>query len=264
MAIDTSVILAEKAIVRIALDGKARYGLWSRGKIRLYEGSPFAGGRPGKTLVPLKKARLLAPCRPSKVVGVGLNYRAHAREMKMTLPEEPIIFLKPPSAVIGPGEAIVRPLNCQRVDYEAELAVVISKVCRQVSAEEAPKYILGYTCLNDVTERVLQAKDPTFDRAKGFDTFCPLGPAIALDIDPHNRAVKALVNGKPRQSGHTSDLIFTVYELVSHISNIMTLRPGDAIATGTPAGVGPLLASEEVCIEVEGVGRLKNPVKDAA
>jgi len=264
MAIDTSVILAEKAIVRLALEGKARYGLWHRGKIRLYEGSPFAGGKPGKTVAPLKKARLLAPCRPSKVVAVGLNYRAHAREMKMVLPEEPLIFLKPPSAIIAPGEAIVRPLNCQRVDYEAELAVVISRVCRQVSAEEAGSYILGYTCLNDVTERVLQAKDQSFDRSKGFDTFCPLGPAIALDVDPRSLAVKSLVNGKLRQNGHTTDLIFTVNELVSYISKIMTLRPGDAIATGTPAGVGPLLASDEVCIEVEGVGRLINPVKDAA
>lgn len=263
MAIDASVISAERAIVRLAVAGKVRYGLWDKGRIRLYEGSPFAKGKPGESTVSLKKARLLAPCRPSKVVGVGLNYRAHAQEMKMKLPKEPTIFLKPPTSVIGPGQPIIRPQGCERVDYEAELGVVMGRLCRGVGPEEAGQYILGYTCVNDVTERAMQARDMTWARAKGFDTFCPVGPAIALDIDPGKVGVCSLVNGKLRQKGHTSDFIFTVYELVSFISKIMTLRPGDVIATGTPAGVGPLSASDEVIIEVKGVGRLVNPVTDA-
>ena len=231
---DASVISSQRAIVRIAAQGKVRYGLWEKGKIRLYEGSPFSEGKPGKSTVSLEKARLLAPCRPSKVVAVGLNYRAHAKEMKMKLPEEPTIFLKPSTSVIGPGHAIVRPQGCERVDYEAELGVVVGRLCSKVEPKEAGRYILGYTCVNDVTERAMQARDMTWDRAKGFDTFCPIGPAIALDVDPGKLAVRSLVNGKLRQKGHTSDFIFTVYELISFISKVMTLRPGDVIATGTP------------------------------
>ena len=263
MAIDASIISAERAIVRLAVQGKVRYGLWSKGRIRLYEGSPFAKGNPGKSTVSPKKARLLAPCRPSKVVAVGLNYRAHAKEMKMKLPEEPTIFLKPPTSVIGPGQPIVRPQGCERVDYEAELGVVVGRLCSKVEPEEAGQYILGYTCLNDVTERAMQSRDMTWDRSKGFDTFCPIGPAIALDVDPGKLKVRCLVNGKVRQNSNTSDFIFTVYEVISFISKVMTLRPGDVVATGTPAGVGELSASDEVVIEVQGVGRLVNPVIDA-
>ena len=266
MAIDTSLILADQGIVRLAFAGRVRYGLWKRsgkgGRIRLYEGSPFSGGRPGRSYAPLAQARLLAPCRPSKVVAVGLNYKAHAREMKKPLPQEPLIFLKPASAVIGPGQPVVRPAGSRRVDFEAELAVVIGRRCRRVSPEQAPAYILGYTCLNDVTERHLQKKDVQYTRAKGFDTFCPLGPVIAQDLDPHRLRVRSFINQEPRQDSNTADLIFPIPLLVSFISQVMTQHPGDVIATGTPAGVGPMRYGDQVTIEVEGIGRLVNPVKD--
>jgi len=257
------VIFSKRALVRLAVDGRVRYGLWTDGRIRLYEGSPLAGGRPGRRTVSPNRARLLAPCRPSKVVAIGLNYRSHAREVKMALPQEPMIFLKPSTSVIGPDRPIVRPDMSRRVDYEAELGVVLARTCAQVSPEEAPAYILGYTCLNDVTARDLQAQDGQFTRAKGFDTFCPIGPAIALDADPRNLRVRSLVNGQVRQNGRTSDLIFSPAQLVSFISQVMTLHPGDVIATGTPSGIGPLVAGDEVVIEVQGVGRLVNPVIDA-
>ena len=263
MAFDPSVIDAERAIVRLGFDGKVRYGLWERGRIRLYEGSPFAGGRPGRRTVSPKRANLLAPCRPSKVVAIGLNYKAHAKEMKKPLPKEPMIFLKPSTAVIGPGRPILRPPMATRVDYEAELGVVIGRRCHAVSAEEALDYVLGYTCLNDITERDMQARDIQYTRAKGFNTFCPLGPAIALDLDTSDLRVRSLVDGETRQDSRTSDLIFTVPELVAFISQVMTLNPGDVIATGTPAGVGPLKAGQVVTIELEGIGRLVNPVADA-
>jgi len=210
----------------------------------------------------LQDARLLAPCRPSKVAAVGLNYKAHAKEMNKALPQEPMIFLKPADAVIGPGETILRPPGARRVDHEAELAVVISRRCRDVAPEQALDYVLGYTCLNDVTERYIQKRDIQYTRAKGFDTFCPLGPIIAQGLDPHALYVRSFVNDQPRQDSHTSDLIFPIPELVSFISNVMTLNPGDVIATGTPAGVGPMEAGDVVVIELEKIGRLVNPVAD--
>ncbi len=254
------VIHCPKGIVRFSHQGVVRYGLVSGRRLRLYQGSPFSGGQPGKQTAPLNQVRLLAPCRPSKVVAVGLNYKAHAKEMKKALPSEPMIFLKPASSVIGPGEAIVRPPISRRVDHESELAVVMGKKCRLVSPEQAREHILGYTCLNDVTARDLQGRDVQYTRAKGFDTFCPLGPVIALGVDPAKLTVKALVNGKVRQKSKTSDMIFDVYHLVSFISQVMTLHPGDVIATGTPAGVGPLQAGDVAAIEIDGVGRLENPV----
>ncbi len=266
MSIDSSRILAREGIVRLALGGRVRYGLWQRsgksGRIRLYEGSPFSGGVPGEQYAPLARSRLLAPCRPSKVVAVGLNYKAHAREMKKELPREPLIFLKPASAVIGPGRPVVRPAGSRRVDFEAELAVVMARPCRRVSPQQAPDYILGYTCLNDVTERYLQKKDVQYTRAKGFDSFCPLGPVIARDLDPHHLRVRSFLNGEPRQDSNTADLIFPIPQLVSFISRVMTLHAGDVIATGTPAGVGPMGPGDQVTIEVEGIGRLVNPVVD--
>ncbi len=261
MALDPADIFAQRAIVRLGGRGRVVYGLYEKGRVRLFEGSPFAGGKPGKQTVKLGEVRVLAPCRPSKVVAVGLNYKAHAREMKKALPEEPMLFLKPSTAVIGPGAPIVRPLHMsRRVDYEAELGVVIGRPCQDVGAGEAPDYILGYTCVNDVTARDLQATDIQYTRAKGFDTFCPLGPAIALDLDPGTLRVRSLVDGQTRQDSTTADLIFTPAELVSFISRVMTLKAGDVIATGTPAGVGPLADGQTVTIEVEGIGRLANPV----
>jgi 2-keto-4-pentenoate hydratase/2-oxohepta-3-ene-1,7-dioic acid hydratase in catechol pathway len=260
MGIDKSDIYSAPAVVRLVTGGRVRYGLTDGEGVRLFEGSPFAGGKPGRKKVRLDRARLLAPCRPSKVVAVGLNYRSHAREMKMALPDEPMLFLKPSTAVIGPGAPIVMPAMSERVDYEAELGVVVGRTCRGVSPAQAPEYILGYTCLNDVTARDLQAKDGQYTRAKGFDTFCPIGPAIALDVDPGDLAVKCLVNGRVRQKGRTSDLAWSAAELTSFISRVMTLHPGDVIATGTPSGIGPLAAGDEVVIEVSGIGRLVNPV----
>ena len=260
MAVDPKNIFAPKAILRLSVDGKVRYGLWSKGRIRLYNGSPFSGGSPGKDYVKRTDANLLAPCRPSKVVAIGLNYRAHAKEMKVALPDEPMIFMKPSTSVIGPGAAIRLPAMSNRVDYEAELGVVIGRTCRHVSVDAAPDYILGYTCVNDVTARDLQAKDGQYTRAKGFDTFCPIGPVVALNLNPARLFVEALVNGQVRQNGNTSDLAFPPAELVSFISKVMTLKAGDVIATGTPSGIGPLEAGDRVVIEVEGVGRLVNPV----
>lgn len=261
MAFDQADIWTKRGILRLGLTGGVRYGLWEEGRVRLYQGSPFSGGQPGRQTINLDQARVLAPCRPSKVVAVGLNYRAHAQEVKMPLPSEPLLFLKPASSVIGPGQAILRPTHMsRRTDYEAELGVVMGRVCHMVGQEQALDYVLGYTCLNDVTARDLQGRDGQFTRAKGFDTFCPLGPIIALDLDPADLRVRSLVDGQARQDTRTSDMIFPVAALVSFISQVMTLRPGDVIATGTPSGIGPLEDGQESAIEVEGVGRLRNPV----
>jgi 2-keto-4-pentenoate hydratase/2-oxohepta-3-ene-1,7-dioic acid hydratase in catechol pathway len=261
MSFNPADILAPKAIVRLAVAGRVQYALWEKGRLRLYQGSPFSGGKPGKITVKPKDARLLAPCRPSKIVAVGLNYKAHAAEMKKALPVEPMIFLKPSTSVIGPGEAIVRPTHMStRTDFEAELGVVIGKRCSMLSPEMAPDHVLGYTCVNDVTARDLQGPDIQYTRAKGFDTFCPLGPAIALDMDPSGLFVRSRVDGQIKQDGHTSDLIFSVPQLVAFVSQVMTLYPGDVIATGTPSGIGPVVDGQVVSIEVENIGVLSNPV----
>lgn len=261
MAFDPQDIFAARGILRLGVRGQVRYALWEKGQARLYQGSPFAGGAPGRETVRLAEAHVLAPCRPSKIVAVGLNYKGHAQEMKKDLPSEPLLFLKPDTSVIGPGEPILRPTHMsQRVDYEAELGVVMARRCAGVAPEEALAYVLGYTCLNDVTARDLQALDGQFTRAKGFDTFCPLGPIIALDLDPGDLRVQTLVGGHVRQDSRTSDLIFNVARLVSFISRVMTLKPGDVIATGTPAGIGPLADGQMVTIQVEGIGHLTNPV----
>lgn len=260
MGKNRDLIDCNKGILRFSYEGKVRYGLLSGKRLRLYQGSPFAGGKPGKETAPLEKVRLLAPCRPSKVVAIGLNYKAHAKEVKKALPKEPMMFMKPSSSVIGPGQTVVRPAISERVDHESELGVVIGKKCRLVSPQEAGDYILGYTCLNDVTARDLQARDGQYTRAKGFDTFCPIGPIITSEIDPNKVRVRALVNNKVRQSTLTSDMIFDVFELVSFVSQVMTLAPGDLIATGTPSGIGPLESGDTVTIEIKGIGRLSNPV----
>ena len=209
--------------------------------------------------VPLADVRLLAPCRPSKIVAVGLNYRDHAEERGKTLPVEPLLFLKPSSAVIGPYEAIVYPPQSKRVDYEGELALVIGKKASRLS-EGTDGYILGYTCMNDVTARDLQDRDVQFTRAKSFDTFAAVGPCVETDLNPDNLRIKTFLNGKLRQSGHTRNLIFTIPFLVRYISHIMTLYPGDVITTGTPAGVGPMTPGDRVDIQIEGIGTLSNTV----
>jgi len=197
---------------------------------------------------------------PSKIIGIGLNYRAHALEMGKGLPEEPLMFLKPRSAMIPSGEAIERPAGYERVDYEAELGVVIGQRARRVSRERALDVVLGYVCVNDVSVRDLQKRDVQYTRAKGFDTFCPIGPRIVAGLDPSKLAIRTRLNGVVKQDSSTSDLIFDVPTLIAFASLYMTLEPGDVISTGTPSGVGNMTPGDEVEIEIEGVGVLKNPV----
>ncbi|MFN8148246.1 MAG: fumarylacetoacetate hydrolase family protein [Candidatus Nanopelagicales bacterium] len=210
--------------------------------------------------LPLADVRLLAPVLPSKIVAVGKNYAAHAQEMGGEVPVEPMIFLKPSTAVIGPGDPIALPEQSERVEHEAELAVVIGRLCSEVPVRRVPEVVLGYTCANDVTARDLQASDGQWGRAKGFDTFCPLGPWIETELDPTSLSVRCRVNGDVRQDGTTADLVRGVDELVAWISNVMTLLPGDVILTGTPAGVGPLVDGDTVSVSLSSIGTLTNRV----
>ncbi len=212
----------------------------------------------------LAEATLLAPVRPSKIVCVGRNYREHAAELGHEIPQELLIFLKPPSSLLGAGQNIRRPKISQRVDHEGELGVVIARTCHKPGAQEDVRtYILGYTCVNDVTARDLQDKDGQWTRAKGFDTFCPAGPAVSDEIDPWaGIALQTRVNDEVRQAGNTQDFIFSLDTIIRHIAEVMTLLPGDLIATGTPKGVGPLAAGDVVEVSVDGIGALRNPVVD--
>ena len=223
-------------------------------------GHPFGALEVAGPPVPLSGVRLLAPVLPSKIVAVGKNYAAHAQEMGGEVPLEPIIFLKPSTAVIGPGDPITLPEQSERVEHEAELAVVIGRLCSEVPIRRVPEVVLGYTCANDVTARDLQATDGQWGRAKGFDTFCPLGPWIETELDPTAVGVRCTVNGEVRQDGTTADLVRGVAELVAWISNVMTLLPGDVILTGTPAGVGPLVDGDSVSVSLSSIGTLTNRV----
>jgi len=249
-------------IARYEFEGRARYGLADpeSGKIREIAGEPFGSVETTGDVRGLEEVRLLAPVVPGKIVAVGLNYKDHAREVGMEIPEEPLLFLKAPSALIGPGAEIVYPPQSRRVDYEAELAVVIGRVAKNVKEKDAPAHILGYTCINDVTARDLQMKDVQFARSKGFDTFAPLGPWIVTDFDPTEAPVRCLVNGDVRQDGNTREMGASVYRLVEYISSVMTLFPGDVIATGTPPGIGSLRVGDVVTVEVGGIGALTNRV----
>jgi 2-keto-4-pentenoate hydratase/2-oxohepta-3-ene-1,7-dioic acid hydratase in catechol pathway len=247
-------------IVRFRAAGKTRYGVLDGARIAEYAGTPYGTFKKARKKYALSQAVLLAPVAPSKIVAVGLNYRDHAEEMNLPVPAEPRIFFKPLSALCGPDDPIVFPAQAGRVDYEGELAVVIKKRCRAVPAERARDYVLGYTCLNDVTARELQARDGQPTRAKAFDTFCPVGPCIATDIDPNGVDIETWVNSERRQASNTKHFIFPVDELIARISTVMTLLPGDLIATGTPAGVGPLKPGDKVEVRIEGIGGLKNPV----
>lgn len=228
------------------------------GRHRELEGDLFGEWRAGGD-VPAPST-VLAPVVPSKIVCIGLNYKDHAAEQGKPLPAEPLLFLKPSSAIINPGEAIELPVGVGRVDYESELAVVIGRRATKVSEADALSHVLGLTCMNDVTARDLQKKDGRYTRAKGFDTFAPLGPCIAIGLSPDDLAVSGLLNGEVRQQSSTRELIFPVATLIAYISRIMTLLPGDIVSTGTPAGIGPLQAGDEMAVRVEGVGELRNPV----
>jgi 2-keto-4-pentenoate hydratase/2-oxohepta-3-ene-1,7-dioic acid hydratase in catechol pathway len=238
---------------------------WARSadgdELRLLEGDPFRGTRETGDTVALARASLLAPVTPSKIVAIGLNYKDHAAERGRPLPAEPLLFLKPPTAVIGPGEPIRLPRGAGRVDHEAEMGIVLGRTaCDLGSVEEAAECIFGAVAVNDVTARELQDRDVQYTRAKGFDTFCPAGPCIATGLDLTRLRVTGRVNGVVRQASSTEQLVFGAAELVRFVSRVMTLLPGDIISTGTPAGIGPLVPGDLVEVEVEGVGTLRSPV----
>ena len=231
-------------------------------KIVALAGDPlYVGVQLTDTEVPFADVRLLAPVIPrSKVVGIGKNYAAHAAEMGGDVPAEPLMFLKPNTSVVGPGDPVFYPRQSSEVHYEGELAVVIGRICRDVSAERVADVIYGYTVGNDVTARDLQRKDGQFTRAKGFDSFCPLGPWVETDLDVSDLRVRTYLNGDVKQDGRTSDLIFDVPTLIAHVTSVMTLLPGDVILTGTPEGVGPMNAGDEVEVSIQGIGNLTNRV----
>jgi 2-keto-4-pentenoate hydratase/2-oxohepta-3-ene-1,7-dioic acid hydratase in catechol pathway len=245
--------------VRAFSQGAPFWAVDEGGVLRALTAAPWRGGVPTGQV---RLGRLLAPVEPGKIIGIGSNYRDHAAEMGKPVPAEPKIFLKAPSALIGPEERIEIPPRTTRVDHEAELGVVIGRRCRRVTADNAMDYVFGYTNVNDVTARDFQKADGVFARAKGFDTFCPVGPAVVTGIDPKALRVRCTVNGQVRQDGTTADMVFDVAALVAYVSSVMTLEPGDLIATGTPAGVGALVAGDRVVVEVEGLGALSNPVVD--
>jgi 2-keto-4-pentenoate hydratase/2-oxohepta-3-ene-1,7-dioic acid hydratase in catechol pathway len=261
---------------RFQLNGRAEYGLVESATgrdeiVRLLLTPPEEADGDMESLrtrkiqaIPLEEAVLLPPVRPSKIVCVGRNYREHAAELGHEVPKEPLIFFKPTSALLASGGIVRRPKMSERVDYEGELGVVIGKTCYQPRADEdIRQYILGYTCVNDVTARDLQNKDGQWTRAKGFDTFCPVGPLVTDEIDPWAGVeVETHVNNSLRQQGNTRDFIFTLDTLIRHMAEVMTLFPGDLIPSGTPSGVGPLVAGDSVEVSVEGVGKLNNSVQD--
>jgi 2-keto-4-pentenoate hydratase/2-oxohepta-3-ene-1,7-dioic acid hydratase in catechol pathway len=252
-------------LCRFLSGGVVSYGAVEGASVHAIARDPF-GGAPFNALergasAPLEGVTLLAPSTPSKIVAVGLNYRAHAAEFDKALPEEPMLFLKPSTSVVGPGEPIVYPSHMsRRVDFEGELAAVIGRTARDVPVEDAGAHILGYTCFNDVTARDLQGRDVQYTRAKGFDTFAPMGPWIETGLDPTDARLETRLNGVKRQDASTSDMIFNVFELLSFISRVMTLLPGDVIATGTPSGVGRMKPGDVVEVSIEGIGRLRNTV----
>ncbi|HXI10812.1 MAG TPA: fumarylacetoacetate hydrolase family protein [Thermodesulfobacteriota bacterium] len=253
---------------RFSVDGRVSYGIIEGETVREIDGCPFPGPYTGD--IKKGKARkigdvkLLAPVVPSKIVAIGLNYRAHAAEFKKALPEEPMLFMKPSTSVIGPGDEIIYPTHMShRVDYEGELAVVIGSTAKDVPAADARKHIFGYTCFNDVTARDLQGKDVQYTRAKGFDTFACVGPCIETGLDPLNARIETYLNGEKKQDTSTADMIFDVFELVSFVSHVMTMLPGDVIATGTPSGVGKMRPGDSVEVRIEGIGSLVNKVAEA-
>ena len=250
-------------IVRVATpEGGSAWAVRDGVSLRALSAAPWCGGVETGAVLP--EGPLLAPWAGTKIVGIGSNYRDHAAEMGKPVPAVPKLFLKAPSAVLDPNAPIEIPPGTTRVDHEAELAVVIGRRCRRVSVADALGYVYGYTCLNDVTARDFQREDGVFARGKGFDSFCPMGPEVVTGLDPAALAVGCTVDGAVRQKGITADMVFGVAELVAFVSGVMTLEPGDVIATGTPAGVGPIVAGQVVVVSVGGIGSLSNPVVDRA
>jgi 2-keto-4-pentenoate hydratase/2-oxohepta-3-ene-1,7-dioic acid hydratase in catechol pathway len=241
---------------RLMVDGQVLYASLDGDHAEVLSGAPWAGGAGTGRLVPLREAELRAPVEPYKILCVGRNYAAHAKELGNEVPAEPLLFLKPKSALVGHGGVVVLPPESARVEHEAELGVVIGRTARRVSRESALDYVFGYTCVCDVTARDLQRKDGQWSRAKGFDTFCPCGPWIETNLDPRGLRVRCLVNGETRQDGSTAQMVFDVPALVAYASQAMTLEPGDLLVTGTPEGVGPLAAGDTLTVDVEGIGAL--------
>jgi len=250
-------------IARFSHQGAISFGIFDENELVVLNGDPmFAGYDPSGERVKLSDVKLLAPVIPrSKVVGIGKNYAEHATEMGGDAPAEPLLFLKPNTSVIGPGDAIVLPPQSSQVEHEGELAVLIGKVAKSVPADRALDYVFGYTIGNDVTARDLQKSDGQWARAKGFDTFCPLGPIVETDFDELGGTLVTRVNGEVRQSGSLDDMVHSVADIVAYASSVWTLLPGDVILTGTPAGVGPLLPGDSVEVEIPGLGILTNPVR---
>jgi 2-keto-4-pentenoate hydratase/2-oxohepta-3-ene-1,7-dioic acid hydratase in catechol pathway len=241
-----------------------RFGILADSNVQEISAAPWSGWSTTGQSAPLASIRLLAPVEPKKIVCVGRNYAAHAAELGNDVPKEPLIFLKPSTSIVGPADPIVLTKYSQRVEHEGELGIVIARKCAHLNDQENPlDYVLGYTCVNDVTARDLQKSDVQFTRAKGFDTFCPVGPHIESDLKPDDLLVETLVNGETRQSGRTSLMVFPPAFLVRWISRMMTLEPGDLIATGTPAGVGPLITGDVVDVRIGAIGVLRNPVHPA-
>jgi 2-keto-4-pentenoate hydratase/2-oxohepta-3-ene-1,7-dioic acid hydratase in catechol pathway len=251
-------------IARLALsDGEIVYARLDEGIAEVQGGAPWSDDEPTsgeRAHVAWQERDLRCPVLPSKIVCIGRNYAAHAKEMGGDVPAEPLLFLKPPSALLDPGGTIVLPPESTKVEHEAELGVVIARQARNVPADDALSYVFGYTCVGDVTARDLQRKDGQWSRAKGFDTFCPVGPWIETDLDPSRLAVRCRVNGATRQDGSTANMIFDVPALIAYVSRMMTLEPGDLIVTGTPEGVGPLVDGDAMEIEIGGIGVLRNRV----
>jgi len=250
-------------IMRFVYREEMAYGVVTGENLRKIEGWPSGQYKISGETIPIDRVKILAPLMPSKIVAVGLNYARHVAEVskEQTAPPAPLLFLKPPTSVIGPGEGIFYPEKCRELHYEGELAVIIKKRARKIRLEEVADHILGYTCLNDVTARDWQRSDGQWTRGKSYDTFCPIGPVIALDIqNPNALKIETRLNGRVRQSASTADLLFKVEELVSYISHNLTLLPGDIIATGTPEGVGPMKVGDTVEVEIEEIGILQNPV----
>src|SRR3954454_10676569 len=261
--------LAVVRIARYSTEGEVAFGVvegaqdaaGTGAEIAELEGHPFGPVSFTGRRLPLSGVRLLAPVLPSKVVAIGRNYAEHASEMGGDVPEQPLLFLKPSTAVVGSGDAIAYPPSSSRVDYEGELAVVISRLCRDVPESRAAEVVFGYTCANDVTARDQQASDGQWSRAKGYDSFCPLGPWIETEISPDDLRVRTTLNGETKQDGRTSQIVHKIPALIAYITACMTLLPGDVILTGTPAGIGPMEIGDEVEVEIEGIGRLVNVVK---
>lgn len=248
--------------VRVKYNGQPSWGELSQESVYLLDQAPYEGGQKTGKVLAFKDCEVLAPCQPSKIVAVGKNYHDHIKEFDAQIPQHPILFIKPSTAIQDPGKPIILPPQtlCNRVDYEGELALVIAKKAYRVSAADAAHYILGYTILNDVTARDLQKLDGQWTRAKGFDTFAPVGPILTDEVDPSDLMITTTLNGHVRQQETTAQLIWSIPELVAFITQCMTLLPGDVVTTGTPAGVGPMLASDTVAVTIEGIGTLQSPV----